>query len=169
MTLYCYRGDYMYLVYLFKEKSNNEVIYVGSSSRPSARLKEHNHQLNGMKKPNNIHKYMIEKGLKLYKDVSVEWVDCVDNKEEMLKLEEKYYYRYLKTIKNERPAEIRNGFYNPRKRKVKCINDGRIFKTVTDCAEYYGKGRTTIGNVCRKEKPYTWINEEKYFFEYVIE
>lgn len=159
----------MYLVYLFREKSNNNVIYVGSSSRPAARLKEHNHQLIGIKNPNNIHKYMLNKGLKLYKDVSVEWIDCADSKEEMLALEEKYYYRYLETIKNERPAEDRKGYYNPRKRKVKCLNDGNTFKTVTECAKYYGKGRTTISNVCIKEKPYTWINNEKYYFEYVIE
>ena len=31
----------MYIVYLFKEKETNEVIYVGSTSRPIVRLKEH--------------------------------------------------------------------------------------------------------------------------------
>lgn len=157
----------MYTVYLFKEKSSEEVIYVGSSARPSARMKEHIHQLNGSKSPNNIHRYMIEKGLKLYKDVEVIWVDCAETKEEMWELEEQYYFKHIDTVKNERPAEDRHGHYNPRKRKVKCLNDGNVFKTVSECSRYYNKGRTTISNVLIKEKPYTWINGEKYIFEYV--
>ena len=89
------------------------------------------------------------------------------DKEEMYELEEQYYFKYLDTIKNERPAEIRKGVYNPRRRKVKCLNDGKIFATVTDCAKYYGKGRTTISNVLINEKEHTWINGQKYRFEYI--
>lgn len=157
----------MYTVYLFKEKTTGHIIYVGSTARLSARLKEHRHQLSGARNPNNIHRYMIENNLKLYKDVEVVLVDCADTKEEMWSLEEKYYFKHSGTIKNERPGEDRNGHYNPRRRKVKCLNDGKVFKTVTECAKYYGKGRTTISNVLIKEKPYTRINEEKYYFEYV--
>ena len=157
----------MYTIYLFKEKSNGEIIYVGSSARPSARLKEHNHQLSGSKPQNNIHKYMNEKGLKLYKDVEVIWCDCADTKEEMWELEEQYYFKHMDTVKNDRPGEDRNGQYNPRRRKVKCLNDGMVFKTVSECASYYNKGRTTISNVLINEKPFTWINNEKYIFEYV--
>ncbi len=51
----------MYIVYLFKEKETNEVIYVGSTSRPIVRLKEHKQQLLGMKPQNAIHRYMTEK------------------------------------------------------------------------------------------------------------
>ena len=159
----------MYIVYLFKEKVTDNIIYVGSTSRPTTRMKEHNQQLSGIRKPSKIHEYMIKNELELYKDVVVEWVDVGVDMEDMLRIEEEYYFKYLSTIKNERPAENRKGFYNPRKRKVKCVNDGKIFRTVTECASYYGKGRTTISNVCIKEKPHTWINEEKYYFEYVIE
>lgn len=157
----------MYMVYLFREKATNEVIYVGSSARPMPRLKEHRQQLNGSKRQCNIHRYMNEKGLDLFQDVTVEFVYNAETKDEMLKMEEEYYYRYIDTIKNERPAENRKGSYNPRRRKVKCLNDSRVFMTVTECAKFYGKGRTTISNVLIKEKPYTWINDEKYYFEYV--
>ena len=77
----------MYLVYLFKEKKTGEIIYVGSSSRPSARLKEHGAQLRGDKQPCKIHNYMNAKKLKLYKDVEVIWVDSANDKNEMLELE----------------------------------------------------------------------------------
>lgn len=157
----------MYIVYLFKEKETNEVIYVGSTSRPIVRLKEHKQQLLGMKPQNAIHRYMTEKKLKLYDDVEVVFTKECRNKEELLRWEEKYYYKYLKTLKKDRPAENRSGVYNPRRRKVKCLNDGNIFKTVTECAAFYKKGRTTISNVLIKEKPYTLINNEKYYFEYV--
>lgn len=159
----------MYIVYLFREKRNGNVIYVGSSARPIVRLKEHKQQLEGMKKPNKIHKYMIKNNLRLYDDVSVEFVKETKNKQEMLKEEEKFYFLFSETLKNERPADIKTEFYNPRRRKVKCLNDNKIFKTVTECAKYYKKGRTTISNVLIKEKEYTWINDEKYFFEYVNE
>lgn len=159
----------MYMVYLFREKATGEVIYVGSSARPMPRLKEHRQQLNGSKKPNKIHQYMAEKNLELYQDVTVEFVYNAESREEMLEVEEEYYFRYIDTIKNERPAENRFGMYNPRKRRVICLNDGNRFKTVSECAKYYGKGRTTISNVLIQEKPYTWINDEKYVFEYVYE
>jgi predicted GIY-YIG superfamily endonuclease len=156
----------MYLVYLFKEKRTGKIIYVGSSSRPAARLKEHRAQLMGHKRANNIHKYMNENNLELYVDVEVIWVDCADDRKTMLELEEKYYFQYVDTIKNDRPGENRFGDYNPKRRKVRCSNDGKVFKTVTECARYYGKGRTTINGVLAKSKPYTWINGEKYYFEY---
>lgn len=159
----------MYMVYLFREKETGEVIYVGSSARPMARLKEHRHQLSSDRKPNLIHRYMIEKNLNLYDDVSVEFVYNASSREEMLKVEEKYYFENLKTIKNERPGEDKSGHYNPRKRKVICLNDGKVFKTVSECARHYKKGRTTINNVLTREKPHTFINGEKYIFEYVNE
>ena len=160
----------MYLVYLFKEKRTDKVIYVGSSARPAERMKEHIQVINGNRESDlPIYTYIRENRLRLYKDIEVIWVDSAENKEEMHKLEEQYYYKYIDTIKNERPAEIRKGVYNPRRRKVKCLNDGKIFATVSECASYYGKGRTTISNVLIKEKEYTWINNEKYYFEYVNE
>lgn len=158
-----------YVIYLFKEKKTNEIIYVGSTSRPATRMKEHLHQMNGIKKPSKIHEYMIERGLKLYKDVEIIWCDCADSKESMLELETKYYFMYLETVKNDRPADNVNGAYNPRRRKVRCINTGEVFKTVSECAERFKKGRTTISNVLIKEKPYTMIDGEKFFFEYVNE
>lgn len=70
----------MYIVYLFKEKETNEVIYVGSTSRPIVRLKEHKQQLLGMKPQNAIHRYMTEKKLKLYDDVEVVFTKECRNK-----------------------------------------------------------------------------------------
>ena len=110
---------------------------------------------------------MNDNNLKFYKDVEVLWVDCADNEPEIRKLEEYYYFRYIETILNDRPGEDTKGKYNPRRRKVTCRNDGMVFETVSECARYYNKGRTTISNVLRNEKPYTIINREKYFFEYL--
>ena len=157
----------MYIVYLFREKTTNSVIYGGSSARPIVRLKEHRQQLLGTKKQARIHRYMSEHNLKLYDDVSVEFVKECTNKEDMLKAEEIYYFKYIDTVLNERPGEDRNGSYNPRRRKVRCLNDGREFSTVSECALFYNKGRTTVSNVLNNEKPYTWVHNEKYYFEYV--
>ena len=158
----------MYIVYLFKEKSTDKVIYVGSSARPAERMKEHNLVIKGSKHSNQrIYDYIRDHGLKLYKDIEVVWVDCADSREEMYDLEATYYFKYKDTVMNDRPAEIRFGKYNPRTRKVRCLNDGRVFSTVTECARAYGKKRTTISNVVTNVKPYTWIDGEKYRFEYV--
>ena len=110
---------------------------------------------------------MSKHNLKLYDDVSVEFVKECTNKEDMLKAEEIYYFKYIDTVLNERPGEDRNGSYNPRRRKVRCLNDGREFSTVSECALFYNKGRTTVSNVLNKEKPYTWVHNEKYYFEYI--
>ena len=138
----------MYLVYLLKEKRSENVIYVGSSARPSARMKEHIATLKG-KKPSNqkLYAYMRDNELEFYKDVEVIWVDCGNDKYEALELEEKYYYIYEDTLLNDRPAENRTGSFNPKRRVVKCLDDGKVFNTVSECASYYGLKRTTLSNV----------------------
>lgn len=158
----------VYYVYLFRIKENKKVIYVGSSARPMERIKEHIQCAEGRKKSNQpIYKYMKDNNLKLIDDVEIVWVERVDDREKALKLEAEYYYKYKSTVLNTRAAEDKSGAGNPRKRKVKCLNDGNIFNTVSECARFYSKGRTTISNVLNNEKPYTWINEEKYYFEYI--
>lgn len=160
----------VYYIYLFREKESQKVIYVGSSARPMERIKEHIQVSEGRKESNQaIYKYMKSNNLELIKDVEIVWVERVGDKEEALKLEADYFYRYKETVLNDRPSEDRNGEYNPKRRKVKCLNDGKIFNTVTECALYYGKGRTTINNILKgyDNKRYTIINNEKYYFEYV--
>lgn len=158
----------IYFVYLFREKITQKVIYVGSTSRPTERIKEHIQIAEGRKSNNqNIYKYLNENNLELFKDVEIVWVERVKEKELALKLEEEYYYKYQDTVLNDRPAEIRNGHYNPKRRKIKCLNDGKIFNSIIECAEYYGKKRTTINNVVAGQKKCTIINNEKYYFEYV--
>lgn len=137
----------MYLVYLLREKQTGKVIYVGSSARPAARMKEHVHSLNGKKKLSEhfpLYDYMREHSLRFYKDVVVEWVDVAKDKPSMLALEEQYYYQYKDTVLNDRPAEDRTGEFNPKRRIVKCLTDGKEFETVSACAEYYGYARTTL-------------------------
>lgn len=158
----------MYLIYLFKEKETGKVIYVGCSSRPSERMKEHI-QAAEKRKPTNmaIYKYMWEHDLEFYRDIEVVWTDCAETRDEGYALEEQYYWKYADTVLNDRPGENRNGSHNPKRRSVKCLNDGRVFKTVTECSEFYGKARTTVNSVVAGNKPYTWINGEKYYFEYL--
>lgn len=158
----------MYIVYLFKEKRTDKIIYVGSSARPAARMKEHKQALLGLKKRSKIHRYMLQNNLEFYRDIEVIWVDYGNTREEMIKLEEKYYYKYVDNgLLNERPGENRYGWYNPKRKAIRCINDGKIFKTITECALYYRKARQTIQDIVTSRKSYTWINSEKYYFEYV--
>lgn len=140
----------MYLVYLLKEKATNQVIYVGSSARPAERMKEHNQVLQGGKKAQEkypLYQYMMNKGLKLYKDVEVIWVDVAKDRESMYALEAEYYYKYEKTVLNDRPAEDRFGRYNPKRRYVFCLTDNKEFKTVTSCAEYLGIRRQILSDI----------------------
>lgn len=162
-------GDIMYVVYLFKEKKTGDVIYVGSSARPAERMKEHAQSLKGMKPRTQIHEYMIANHLELYRDVEVVWVDYGKDKDEMIQLEEMYYYKYESTLLNDRPGDNIHGWYNPKRKAVRCLNDGKVFKTVTECSRYYGKSRQAIHNALstKPEYPYTWINGTKYYFEYV--
>ena len=160
----------MYAVYLFVEKSTQKVIYVGSSARPAARMKEHVAMLEGRKdRMQKIHEYMISNGLKLYKDVAIVWIDCADSMEEMHDLEAQYYFKYQDTVLNERPAEIRYGKYNPKRRRVQCLNDGKVFEDITECAQYYNKGRTTINKVVCGVTDYTYVNGKRYYFKLVDE
>lgn len=157
----------MYLVYLFREKNTGHVIYVGSSARPAERLKEHQQALLGMKKQSSIHQYMNSHNLKLYKDVIVEWVDSGEDKHEMVDLEEQYYSKYKPDgyLLNDRPGEDRGGHFNPRRRKVTCLNDGKIFSSVLEAAKYYDIPRTSVSNVAHGYRSYVTKNGTRYRFE----
>lgn len=158
----------MYLVYVFVEKESEKVIYVGSTARPSARIKEHNLSLAGKKPKGAIHNYMIKNNLKLYKDVEVRWIDCADNILDGRLLEEKYYYLYEDTVLNERPGEDRTKNYNPRHRLVRCLEDGKEFKSVLSCSEYYNVPRTTISNQLNGYKKQVKTKDNQILhFEYI--
>ena len=140
----------MYLVYLLKEKRTNKVLYVGSSARPSERMKEHRQAILGSKEEllkYPLYKYIRENGFKLYKDIEVIWVDVADDRQSMYELEAEYYYKYEDTVLNDRPAEDREGKYNPKRRYVKCLTDGKEFKTVSECAKYYGVTRNRLSGI----------------------
>lgn len=156
----------MYLVYLLKEKSTDKVIYVGSSARPAARMKEHRQALQ-LRKPNNakLYDYMRERNLQFYKDVAVVWIDVGDDKESMLKLEEQYYYKYRDTVLNDRPAEDRNGAFNPKRRQVICLTDGITFKTVSECARHYGVARTTLSGWLNGYRKYNPLKGKEFLFK----
>lgn len=142
-----YKGGIMYLVYLFREKKSGKVIYVGSSARPAARMKEHVASAEGQKPSNmKLYGYMRDNNLKFYKDVEVVWVDRAENEKEMRDLEALYYYKYEETLLNDRPAEYRNGECNPKRKGVRCLDDGMEFNSVLQCSEYYGIPRTTLTN-----------------------
>lgn len=157
----------MYIVYLFKEKLTNKIIYVGSTSRPIVRLKEHKQALNGIKNRQKIHTYMINNNLKLYDDVIVEFVKECENKQEMLNEEEKLFYKYKDTLLNERPAENRKGQYNSTAKKVKCITDGNVFKSILQCSKFYHKSRSTISDCLNGRQNHIVINKRFYEFSYL--
>ena len=161
----------VYYIYLFREKKTGKVIYVGSSARPMQRIKEHIQCAEFRKKTRNnnhqkIYLYLRDNNLELIKDVEIVWVERVEDKEESLRLEAEYFYKYKDTVLNDRPAEDMNGNNNPRRRKIICVNTGEIFGSISECAKFYNKARSTISNVVLGEKPHTLINDEKYYFEY---
>ena len=161
----------VYYIYLFREKNTGKVIYVGSSARPMERIKEHIQCAEFRKKTkyNNhqkIYLYLRDNNLKLIKDVEIVWVERVEDKEESLRLEAEYFHKYKDTVLNDRPAEEMDGSNNPKRKKVVCVNTGEVFDTVTECANYYGKGRSTITRVLQKVAKHTYVNDEKYYFEY---
>jgi len=153
----------MYLIYLFKEKSNNTVFYVGSSARPSARMKEHLLCLNGSKQNNQkVYSYMKERNLQFYKDVEVIWVDCAESRQEMYNLEAQYYYKYKETLTNDRPAENRNGQFNPKRRKVRCKSENKTFNSLIECAKHYNIPRTTLTGWLNKPHSKHWTCDFEY-------
>jgi predicted GIY-YIG superfamily endonuclease len=157
----------MFIVYLFKEKKTETVIYVGSSARPAERMKEHIASIKGNKPRNKIQRYMHSNGLELFKDVEVIWIDCAESRDEMISKEQEYYYKHVNTIMNERPGDNKSGWYNPRRRVIRCVNNGVEYRTVTECAELLNVGRTTLSDVLNNRKPHLNVNGEKLLFEYV--
>lgn len=143
-----------FFIYLFRVKETQEVIYVGSTKAIGARLNEHRRAFKEEKHKLPIHKYMIENGLELFKDVEVVIVEYLNEatKEDALRVEAEYFYKYQDTIKNTRPAEIRGGEYSPRNKAVKCLNDGKEFISIRQAAEFYGVNRVTIMNHLNKGK-----------------
>lgn len=137
-----------YFIYLFRVKETGEVIYVGSTRAIGQRLNEHRRAFTDPKHELPIHTYMKQNGLKLFDDVEVCIVKFLQNisKEMALEAEAEYYYKYKDTLKNTRPAEIRNGEFATRNKGVKCLNDGKEFISIRRAAEYYGLNRVTIMN-----------------------
>jgi predicted GIY-YIG superfamily endonuclease len=159
----------MYVVYLFREKKTGHIIYVGSSARPAERLKEHQQALDGKKKQALIHRYMLQNNLKLYRDIEVIFCDSGKDKQEMIKLEEQYYYKYFSSaLKNERAGENKHGWYNPKRRPVRCLNDNKEFKTVLECSRFYNIRRQSIHDVLSNRQKCTYKNGIPYKFEYAI-
>lgn len=137
-----------YFIYLFREKKTGKVIYVGSTKAIGKRLNEHRRAFREEGRMLPIHVYMKEQGLKLFDDVEVCIVEFLQNvsKEDALEVEARYYFKYRDTLKNVRPAEIRNGEYSARNKAVKCLNDEKEFLSIRQAAEYYKLNRTTIMN-----------------------
>ncbi len=135
-----------YFIYLFREKETNTVIYVGSTRQITERLNEHRRAFRDKSHELPIHRYMRNNNLKLFEDVEVSIVAYLENvsKEEALKVEALYFYKYKDTLKNTRPAEVRTDEYSPRSKAVKCINDNKCFVSIRRASEYYGLNRNTI-------------------------
>ena len=154
-----------YYIYLFRVKKTQEVIYVGSTRNISTRINEHRRAFRELKHELPVHKYMIEKNLKLFTDVEVVIVEYLSgvSKQEALEVEAEYYYRYKDTLKNTRPGEIRSGIYAARNKPVRCLNDGQIFYSIRKAAEYYKITRNALMNHLNKG---TRLKSE-LIFEYV--
>lgn len=154
-----------YFIYLFRVKKTGKVIYVGSTKAIGKRLNEHRRGMREQSHRMPIHDFMKENNLKLFEDVEVSIVDFFTNatKDEVLKKEAEYYYKYKETLKNTRPAEIRNDEFSPRSKPIKCLNDGKIFVSIRKAAEEYGLNRATISKHLNKGS----ILKNGLVFEYI--
>lgn len=156
-----------YFIYLFRVKTTQEVIYVGSCKALAPRLNEHRRSFREPKRSAPIHRYMIENNLELFRDVEVVIAEYLSDvsKEEALTVEAEYYFRYKDTLKNTRPAEIREGEYSVKNKPVRCLNDGRVFISIRKAADFYGIGRYSLMNHLNKGKRL----ESELMFKYVKE
>lgn len=67
----------------------------------------------------------------------------------------------IKNIINEEQTkrkEMYSGKNNSKAKKVKCINDGKIFNTGKECAEYYNLSVSKIYAKIKENKPYKNLN-----------
>lgn len=133
-------------VYVFVEKSSDTPIYVGSSSRLSARLKEHVESIRGSRRKQKIHAYMNLMGLELYRDVEVRIISAHPNIKEGQHAEAAYYYLHQETLQNDRPAENRFGEFNPKRKAVKCLETGEEFPSVLQAAAHYRTNRQKLNS-----------------------
>lgn len=129
----------MYYVYILREKASNNVIYVGYTKYPTRRFKEHKESLddNHDRKCQDVHQYMKDNNLMLYKDVEISLIDCLEFEEEAIAREIYYTNYYSSTVKNHLLGNIKDGKYNQHARKIMCLNDGKVFDTVRECSKYY--------------------------------
>ena len=141
-----------YVIYLFRVKKTQEVIYVGSTRNIGMRLNEHRRAFREPKHELPIHKYMMENNLELFTDVEVAIVEYLSGvtRQAALEVEAEYYHRYKDTLKNTRPAEIRSGIYSVKNKPVRCLNDGQVFYSLRKAAEYYGITRYSLANHLNK-------------------
>lgn len=55
-----------------------------------------------------------------------------------------------------------------KKKKMKCLNNGKIFNSVTEAAKYANTSRSEISDVCKKKRKFAGrLNGEKLQWEYV--
>lgn len=154
-----------YFIYIFRVKKTGDVIYVGSTKAIGKRLNEHRRGMRELSHQLPIHKYMKMNNLKLFSDVEVCIVEYFLNatKKDVLEKEAEYFYKYKKTLKNTRPAEIRNDEFAPRSKAVKCLNDGKFYKSIRRAAESCELNRATLMSHLNKGT----VLKNGLIFEYV--
>lgn len=157
----------LHYVYIFVEKETEKVIYVGSTSRLSPRLKEHRECCEGKRKGTQyqkIHQYMNTNHLILFEDVEVRLVSQVDGREEAMKRESELYYQYKETLLNDRPGENKFGKYNPKRSPVYCFNNNTIYETIEEAGRNMPFSPQTISRVVNGEKEFHTYDGEDYYF-----
>jgi predicted GIY-YIG superfamily endonuclease len=141
-----------FFIYLFRIKGTDEVIYVGSTKSFTNRFNDHRRSMRESERRAPIHKYMIENGLDFGKNIEVVITEFLEDttKEQALKVEAEYFYKYRETLKNTRPAEDREGEFSVRNKAVKCLNDNKVFISVRKAAEHYKISRYMLSNHLNK-------------------
>lgn len=173
-------------------KSKKELAII--SKKKSERFSSKNNPMYGKKGEFNPHSKKIiclntheifesitEASLKYNLDISSVTKCCRFKSKYSGKLEnsEKIVWRYLDDYNLMSELDIKNllsraqngitGKYNPKAKKVICLNDNKIFNTVIEASEYYNISKCSIQRVCRglykQTKGYSFMYYEEYLKE----
>ena len=64
-------------------------------------------------------------------------------------------FHYIITEETKKKIQEARKGRTPSAKKIICLNDGAIFYSMKECAEYYKKDIKTIGRVCKHEQEQT--------------
>lgn len=155
-------------IYVIKE--NKKVLYVGSTQNFERRKRQHFKE-DRKEKMQAIHKYMRSKNNEGFSVEVIKEVQ-VNNVKELQRIEKRFIDKF-DTVNNGFNLHngTRNGTKNSNARAVKCLNDGRIFATVSEACQNYGFNPSELASHLTGKRYLNGIGTKKFgtplMFEYL--